>query len=170
MQASGSLYGALIGSVLAFSIADFLGKLFALIWWWYFSCWILIWEFSIVGRRRELMLAALFYLVGTLITTFTPHFVILVIGRFIYGIGIGLVILRFILLSRISCYLCFAYKFLCIATWIYTMFLIIVFPFLTHKARSALLHIWQKSSLHFRKYCDAVLLAYQILGFPLQRK
>ncbi|KAJ3681650.1 hypothetical protein LUZ60_014223 [Juncus effusus] len=63
---SGSLYGALIGSVLAFTIADFL------------------------GRRRELILSSLMYLIGALLTGFAPNFVILVIGRFIYGIGIGL--------------------------------------------------------------------------------
>ncbi|KAK0592245.1 hypothetical protein LWI29_015707 [Acer saccharum] len=63
---SGSLYGALIGSILAFNIADFL------------------------GRRRELILAALLYLVGALVTAFAPDFVVLVIGRFIFGIGIGL--------------------------------------------------------------------------------
>ncbi|KAL5837037.1 hypothetical protein ACOSQ3_014206 [Xanthoceras sorbifolium] len=63
---SGSLYGALIGSVLAFNIADFL------------------------GRRKELILAALLYLLGALVTALTPDFVILVIGRFIFGIGIGL--------------------------------------------------------------------------------
>ncbi|KAF2288046.1 hypothetical protein GH714_004076 [Hevea brasiliensis] len=63
---SGSLYGALIGSVLAFNIADFL------------------------GRRRELILAALLYLVGALVTALAPDLVIMVIGRFIFGIGIGL--------------------------------------------------------------------------------
>ncbi|XP_058002528.1 D-xylose-proton symporter-like 2 isoform X2 [Hevea brasiliensis] len=66
LQTSGSLYGALIGSVLAFNIADFL------------------------GRRRELILAALIYLVGALVTALAPDFVIMVIGRFIFGIGIGL--------------------------------------------------------------------------------
>ncbi|KAJ9678499.1 hypothetical protein PVL29_020630 [Vitis rotundifolia] len=63
---SGSLYGALIGSVLAFNIADFF------------------------GRRRELILAALLYLVGALVTAVAPSFVIMVIGRFVFGIGIGL--------------------------------------------------------------------------------
>ncbi|OAY44578.1 D-xylose-proton symporter-like 2 [Manihot esculenta] len=63
---SGSLYGALIGSVLAFNIADFL------------------------GRRRELILAALLYLVGAFVTALAPDLVIMVIGRFIFGIGIGL--------------------------------------------------------------------------------
>ncbi|KAM7463568.1 hypothetical protein LguiA_031689 [Lonicera macranthoides] len=63
---SGSLYGALIGSVLAFNVADFL------------------------GRRRELMVSAILYLVGALITAFAPVFVVMVIGRLIYGIGIGL--------------------------------------------------------------------------------
>lgn len=63
---SGSLYGALIGSVLAFKIADFL------------------------GRRRELITAAVLYLVGALVTATGPNFVIMMIGRFIYGMGIGL--------------------------------------------------------------------------------
>ncbi|XP_057541247.1 D-xylose-proton symporter-like 2 [Amaranthus tricolor] len=63
---SGSLYGALIGSVLAFNIADFL------------------------GRRKELIAASIFYLVGALITSTGPNFAMMMIGRFIYGIGIGL--------------------------------------------------------------------------------
>ncbi|KAK4789399.1 hypothetical protein SAY86_020718 [Trapa natans] len=63
---SGSLYGALIGSVLAFNIADFL------------------------GRRRELMLAALLYFVGAIITALAPDLAIMIIGRFVFGIGIGL--------------------------------------------------------------------------------
>ncbi|XP_034710872.1 D-xylose-proton symporter-like 2 isoform X1 [Vitis riparia] len=66
LTTSGSLYGALIGSVLAFNIADFF------------------------GRRRELILAALLYLVGALVTAVAPSFVIMVIGRFVFGIGIGL--------------------------------------------------------------------------------
>ncbi|CAK9322106.1 unnamed protein product [Citrullus colocynthis] len=63
---SGSLYGALIGSVLAFSVADFL------------------------GRRRELILSAVMYLVGAIVTGIAPNFAILIIGRFISGTGIGL--------------------------------------------------------------------------------
>ncbi|XP_024021020.1 D-xylose-proton symporter-like 2 [Morus notabilis] len=63
---SGSLYGALIGSVLAFNVSDFL------------------------GRRRELISAALFYLFGAIITTVASNLAIMVIGRFVYGIGIGL--------------------------------------------------------------------------------
>lgn len=63
---SGSLYGALIGSGLAFTIADFL------------------------GRRRELILSSLLYLVGALVTAIAPNFPIMVIGRFVFGIGIGL--------------------------------------------------------------------------------
>ncbi|KAI3792717.1 hypothetical protein L2E82_06605 [Cichorium intybus] len=63
---SGSLYGALLGSILAFSVADFL------------------------GRRRELMVSAASYIIGALVTTLAPNFVIMVIGRLIYGIGIGL--------------------------------------------------------------------------------
>ncbi|KAF6138773.1 hypothetical protein GIB67_040905 [Kingdonia uniflora] len=63
---SGSLYGALIGSFLAFNIADYL------------------------GRRRELILSSVLYLVGSLVTAFAPNLPIMVIGRFTYGIGIGL--------------------------------------------------------------------------------
>ncbi|KAE8077300.1 hypothetical protein FH972_015872 [Carpinus fangiana] len=63
---SGSLYGALIGSVLAFNVADFL------------------------GRRRELIAASLLYLVGALITALAPDLPIMIIGRFVFGIGIGL--------------------------------------------------------------------------------
>ncbi|GAB2293890.1 Vacuolar glucose transporter 1 [Dionaea muscipula] len=63
---SGSLYGALIGSALAFNVADFL------------------------GRRRELIAAAFLYFIGALITGLAPDFAIMVIGRFVYGIGIGL--------------------------------------------------------------------------------
>ncbi|KAF3432668.1 hypothetical protein FNV43_RR23770 [Rhamnella rubrinervis] len=63
---SGSLYGALIGSVLAFNVADFL------------------------GRRRELLSSAVIYLVGALVTAVAPNLPIMVVGRFIFGIGIGL--------------------------------------------------------------------------------
>lgn len=66
LTTSGSLYGALIGSVLAFNIADFF------------------------GRRRELILAALLYLVGALVTAVAPSFIVMVIGRFVFGVGIGL--------------------------------------------------------------------------------
>ncbi|KAE9451749.1 hypothetical protein C3L33_16292, partial [Rhododendron williamsianum] len=73
---SGSLYGALIGSILAFNVADFL------------------------GRRRELMVAAILYLVGAVVTALAPYFVIMVVGRFVFGIGIGLVI------SLVACNAC----------------------------------------------------------------
>lgn len=63
---SGSLYGALIGSALAFKIADFL------------------------GRRRELIVAALFYLSGAIVTAAGPDLAVVVVGRFVYGVGIGL--------------------------------------------------------------------------------
>ncbi|CAA6669581.1 unnamed protein product [Spirodela intermedia] len=66
LQVSGSLYGALIGSSLAFTVADFL------------------------GRRRELLTASMLYLFGALLTAFAPNFPVLVVGRFIFGIGIGL--------------------------------------------------------------------------------
>ncbi|KAM0928089.1 hypothetical protein ACQ4PT_002261 [Festuca glaucescens] len=66
LVASGSLYGALGGSILAYRIADFL------------------------GRRVELITAAGLYISGALVTGFAPNFVVLIIGRLLYGIGIGL--------------------------------------------------------------------------------
>ncbi|KAL0720025.1 hypothetical protein Bca4012_069349 [Brassica carinata] len=56
---SGSLYGALIGSIVAFSVAD------------------------TIGRRKELILAAFFYLVGAIVTSVAPVFSVLIIGRLI---------------------------------------------------------------------------------------
>ncbi|RCV08375.1 hypothetical protein SETIT_1G320900v2 [Setaria italica] len=66
LVASGSLYGALGGSILTHRIADFL------------------------GRRIELVTAAALYILGALVTGFAPNFVGLIIGRILYGIGIGL--------------------------------------------------------------------------------
>ncbi|KAK3145630.1 hypothetical protein QOZ80_3BG0255360 [Eleusine coracana subsp. coracana] len=66
LVASGSLYGALGGSILAYRIADFL------------------------GRRIELMTAAALYICGALVTGSAPNFVALIIGRLLYGFGIGL--------------------------------------------------------------------------------
>lgn len=43
------------------------------------------------GRRKELIVSAVTYLVGGLLTALAPSFTLMVIGRFIYGIGIGLV-------------------------------------------------------------------------------
>ncbi|RRT55690.1 hypothetical protein B296_00045242 [Ensete ventricosum] len=43
-----------------------------------------------VGRRRELIAAAALYLVGGLVTGCAPDLVVLIIGRLIYGIGIGM--------------------------------------------------------------------------------
>ncbi|KAK9154349.1 hypothetical protein Sjap_001829 [Stephania japonica] len=63
---SGSLYGALLGSLLVYPIADFL------------------------GRRRELISAAALYTIGALITGFAPDLGLLIIGRLTYGLGIGL--------------------------------------------------------------------------------
>ncbi|KAK9127055.1 hypothetical protein Syun_015852 [Stephania yunnanensis] len=63
---SGSLYGALLGSLLVYPIADFL------------------------GRRRELISGAALYALGALITGFAPDLGLLIIGRLIYGLGIGL--------------------------------------------------------------------------------
>ncbi|GJN22834.1 hypothetical protein PR202_gb10434 [Eleusine coracana subsp. coracana] len=63
LVASGSLYGALGGSILAYRIADFL------------------------GRRIELMTAAALYICGALVTGSAPNFVALIIGRLLYGFG-----------------------------------------------------------------------------------
>lgn len=38
------------------------------------------------------MVAAILYLVGAVVTALAPYFVIMVVGRFVFGIGIGLVI------------------------------------------------------------------------------
>ncbi|KAG0557091.1 hypothetical protein KC19_11G101500 [Ceratodon purpureus] len=63
---SGSLYGALLGSILAFNIADYL------------------------GRRREIMTAGVMYILGALVTALAPSLVVVVLGRLIFGVGIGL--------------------------------------------------------------------------------
>lgn len=63
---SGSLYGALLGSILAFNVADTL------------------------GRRKELILAAFLYILGSSITSFAPNLAVVVTGRLIFGLGIGL--------------------------------------------------------------------------------
>ncbi|KAI5059441.1 hypothetical protein GOP47_0026145 [Adiantum capillus-veneris] len=63
---SGSLYGAVMGSVLAFSVADLL------------------------GRRRQMIVASLFYLLGSSLMTLAPNFATLVVGRLVYGFGIGM--------------------------------------------------------------------------------
>lgn len=63
---SGSLYGALAGSLIVYPIADFL------------------------GRRRELILASVLYILGGLVTGFAPSLNVLIVGRLLYGIGIGL--------------------------------------------------------------------------------
>ncbi|XP_010454633.1 PREDICTED: D-xylose-proton symporter-like 3, chloroplastic [Camelina sativa] len=63
---SGSLYGALLGSISVYGVADFL------------------------GRRRELIIAAVLYLLGSLITGCAPDLNVLLVGRLLYGFGIGL--------------------------------------------------------------------------------
>eukprot|EP00271_Cylindrocystis_brebissonii_P004344 TRINITY_DN1598_c0_g1_i1.p1 TRINITY_DN1598_c0_g1~~TRINITY_DN1598_c0_g1_i1.p1 ORF type:complete len:583 (+),score=96.72 TRINITY_DN1598_c0_g1_i1:28-1776(+) len=63
---SGSLGGALVGSGLAFGIADYL------------------------GRRRELLVAAALYFAGAGAMTSAPSLVVLVLGHIIFGVGIGL--------------------------------------------------------------------------------
>ncbi|XP_022634351.1 D-xylose-proton symporter-like 3, chloroplastic [Vigna radiata var. radiata] len=54
---SGSLYGALLGSLLAYAIADFL------------------------GRKRQLIAAALLYIVGGVVTAYSPELGVLLAGR-----------------------------------------------------------------------------------------
>lgn len=44
-----------------------------------------------LGRRKELMFSALLYILGALVTAVAPVFAVLVIGRLIFGLGIGLV-------------------------------------------------------------------------------
>lgn len=94
-QVSGSLYGALIGSALAFTIADFLGLLPEL--WQYNKIFLPSYLetnprlYLNEGRRRELLLSAVLYFVGALLTALAPNFPVMVIGRFVYGTGIGLV-------------------------------------------------------------------------------
>ncbi|MCO5577934.1 hypothetical protein L7F22_031770 [Adiantum nelumboides] len=68
---SGSLYGALVGSLLAFTFADFL------------------------GRRRELITAAAFYMLGAGLQAGASSFVFLLCGRLVYGLGIGMPTLFF---------------------------------------------------------------------------
>ncbi|GMG98283.1 hypothetical protein Nepgr_000123 [Nepenthes gracilis] len=63
---SGSLYGALLGSILVFPIADFL------------------------GRKRELIVASMLYVFGGLLTAYAPGLGFLLAGRLLYGLGIGL--------------------------------------------------------------------------------
>ncbi|XP_060203198.1 D-xylose-proton symporter-like 3, chloroplastic isoform X2 [Lycium barbarum] len=63
---SGSLYGALIGSILAYPFADFL------------------------GRRRELIIAAILYAAGGSLAAYAPGLGVLLLGRLVYGLGIGL--------------------------------------------------------------------------------
>ncbi|KAL2898926.1 D-xylose-proton symporter-like 3 chloroplastic [Bienertia sinuspersici] len=62
---SGSLYGALFGSIIVYPIADFL------------------------GRKRELLIAATLYAIGGLTTALAPDLEVLLAGRFLYGLGIG---------------------------------------------------------------------------------
>lgn len=62
---SGSLYGALFGSILVYPIADFL------------------------GRRRELIIAAVLYGLGGFVTANAPSLEVLLVGRLLYGLGIG---------------------------------------------------------------------------------
>ncbi|KAH9626592.1 hypothetical protein KSS87_005443 [Heliosperma pusillum] len=62
---SGSLYGALFGSILVYPIADFL------------------------GRKRELIIASILYAIGGLTTACAPGLGVLLAGRVLYGLGIG---------------------------------------------------------------------------------
>lgn len=44
-----------------------------------------------VGRRRELIIAALLYAAGGSLTAYAPGLGALLLGRLVYGLGIGLV-------------------------------------------------------------------------------
>ncbi|XP_074270236.1 D-xylose-proton symporter-like 3, chloroplastic [Silene latifolia] len=63
---SGSLYGALFGSILVYPIADFL------------------------GRKRELIIASILYAIGGLTTACAPGLGVLLAGRVLYGLGIAM--------------------------------------------------------------------------------
>lgn len=43
------------------------------------------------GRRRELIIAALLYVLGGSLTAYAPDLSVLLVGRLLYGLGIGLV-------------------------------------------------------------------------------
>ena len=43
------------------------------------------------GRRRELIIAALLYVLGSVLTAYAPGLSVLLVGRLLYGLGIGLV-------------------------------------------------------------------------------
>lgn len=63
---SGSLYGALAGSILAFNIADRL------------------------GRRREIITSGVMYILGAVVTALAPSLGVVILGRLLFGVGIGL--------------------------------------------------------------------------------
>lgn len=48
-------------------------------------------ELTRIGRRRELITAAILYSLGGLITASAPELDVLLVGRLLYGLGIGLV-------------------------------------------------------------------------------
>ena len=48
-------------------------------------------ELTHIGRRRELIAAAALYAFGGLITASAPELNVLLVGRLLYGLGIGLV-------------------------------------------------------------------------------
>lgn len=41
------------------------------------------------GRRRELVIAAILYAIGSLTTALAPDLNVLLVGRLLYGLGIG---------------------------------------------------------------------------------
>lgn len=44
-----------------------------------------------LGRKRQLITAALLYVIGSAVTATAPELGILLAGRLVYGLGIGLV-------------------------------------------------------------------------------
>lgn len=89
---SGSLYGALLGSLIAFAVADFLGNSCAYSIYSSIerSLFILL-NWLTLGRKLELITAAFLYVLGGSITAYAPELGVLLVGRLLYGLGIGLV-------------------------------------------------------------------------------
>lgn len=50
-----------------------------------------LFEFMHKGRRRELITAAVLFIFGGLTTAYAPGLGVLLVGRLLYGLGIGLV-------------------------------------------------------------------------------
>lgn len=129
MQESGSLYGAVLGSVLAFSVADALGCLLTLskvtcVLILCISEWFLYKDSEsnrvdlLEGRRRELIAASLFYFLGSVLMAFAPSFAVLLAGRLAYGFGIGMVSVLIGQYQFLWCSTCLAVKYYFGTPWL----------------------------------------------------